>query len=226
MPDEAAACTAAAFVQPSCIPAEETEQSSVYARKQALQARLNWAQDDYVAGSRSGGGDYFVPWHVPFHRVEAAAAASKVRTGEASHHQSSALVAMPHAPSASHQPAAGTDVAGGISAAPLAKAERMEGKQAEQEGSEQFSRGLNEAAQEHGGSSPCTESGVASSRPDVSKSFLDGRVDEAKRTVVFKRYYHLYDKGELEGLVEQVPNVKLVSSFFDKSNWCAMFEKV
>ena len=75
-------------------------------------------------------------------------------------------------------------------------------------------------------SSPCPDSGVVSGRPNASEVFLDGQVDEAKRTVVFKRYYHLYDKGELEGLVEEVSCVQLVDSFFDKSNWCAIYEKV
>ena len=73
---------------------------------------------------------------------------------------------------------------------------------------------------------PCLQSGDMSGRPDASEVFLDGQVDEAKRTVVFKRYYHLYDKSELEGLVGEVPCVKLVDSFFDKSNWCAIFQKV
>ena len=102
----------------------------------------------------------------------------------------------------------------------------MRGKQTAREGSSQDSGVLSGPAQSHEGSSPNTEAGAAGSMPDVCEAFLDGKVDEAKRTVVFKRYYHLYDKGELEGLVEQVPSVKLLSSFFDKSNWCAIFENV
>ena len=55
--------------------------------------------------------------------------------------------------------------------------------------------------------------------------FTDGHVDKAKGTVVFKRYYHLFDKGELDHLVRQVPGVKIEGSFYDKSNWCTVFEK-
>ncbi len=167
-----------------------------------------------------------MPWHVPFHRVEAAAAAAKVRSGEASHHQSSAPTADSDVRPASHQPAAGADVAEGEAPAYSARTEQRGGKQNALEGSGHTSGVISEPAQSHEGSSPDVVAGMGSGQPDVSEAFLDGQIDKAKRTVVFKRYYHLYDKGELEGLVEQVPHVKLVTSFFDKSNWCAIFEKV
>ena len=51
-------------------------------------------------------------------------------------------------------------------------------------------------------------------------------VDKAKGTVVFRRFYHLFEPGELEGLVEAVPGVQLEASFFDKSNWCVVMRKV
>lgn len=51
-------------------------------------------------------------------------------------------------------------------------------------------------------------------------------VDAAKGTVVFQRYYHLFERGELDGLVQQVPGVRLVDSFYDRSNWCVVFERV
>ena len=58
------------------------------------------------------------------------------------------------------------------------------------------------------------------------EGFADGVVDAVKNTVVFKRYYHLFDEGELNGLVAALPGVRLTDSFYDKSNWCAVLEKL
>jgi hypothetical protein len=53
------------------------------------------------------------------------------------------------------------------------------------------------------------------------------RVDTAKGAVVFQRYYHLFEREELEGLVGSVGGARLVgSAFYDRSNWCAIFEKL
>ena len=52
-----------------------------------------------------------------------------------------------------------------------------------------------------------------------------GEVDECRGTVMFKRYVHLYDPGELEGLVGRARGVTFVRSVFDKDNWCVEFEK-
>ena len=38
-----------------------------------------------------------------------------------------------------------------------------------------------------------------------------------------KRYYHLFEEGELEGLVQQVAGTELLQSFYDKGNWCVVF---
>ena len=51
------------------------------------------------------------------------------------------------------------------------------------------------------------------------------RVDAAKGAVVYQRYYHLFEEGELQGLVAQVEGVGLVDAFYDRSNWCAVFGK-
>jgi alkylated DNA repair protein alkB family protein 8 len=51
------------------------------------------------------------------------------------------------------------------------------------------------------------------------------RLDAAKGAVVFQRYYHLFERGELEALVARVPGATLVDSFYDRSNWCAVFER-
>ena len=54
-------------------------------------------------------------------------------------------------------------------------------------------------------------------------SATGGVLDHSKGTVVFKRYYHLFEEGELEGLVQRVPGVRLEESFWDKGNWCCIF---
>lgn len=90
-------------------------------------------------------GDYFVPWHLPFHRAEAAAAAREANDG-----------ARQHA-------AAGEAAGAGAPAGP--------------------------------------------------------RLDGSKGAVVFQRYYHLFERGELDGLVRRLPGAALVDSFYDKDNW-------
>ena len=46
---------------------------------------------------------------------------------------------------------------------------------------------------------------------------------ESKRTVELQRYCHLFRKGELEALLEQVPGVRVERSYYDQSNWCVVF---
>jgi len=41
---------------------------------------------------------------------------------------------------------------------------------------------------------------------------------------VYKRFYHLFEEGELGALVNSVPGARTVEEFFDKSNWCVVFE--
>lgn len=43
--------------------------------------------------------------------------------------------------------------------------------------------------------------------------------------MVFKRYYHLFDEGELDLLILQVPGVRITDSFYDKSNWCVVYQR-
>ena len=58
-----------------------------------------------------------------------------------------------------------------------------------------------------------------------STSLANGAVDRQKGSVVFKRFYHLFDQGELEGLVAATPDLEVEKVFFDKSNWCCSFRK-
>lgn len=62
--------------------------------------------------------------------------------------------------------------------------------------------------------------------PDVPKHGvrLDG-VAGASGSVVYQRYCHVYAEGELEELVKQVHGLRLVESYYDRSNWCIVAQK-
>ena len=42
----------------------------------------------------------------------------------------------------------------------------------------------------------------------------------------FKRFYHVFEAGELDDLIEQVDSLKVIDSYYDQGNWCCIFEKV
>ncbi|XP_073844888.1 tRNA (carboxymethyluridine(34)-5-O)-methyltransferase alkbh8 [Musca autumnalis] len=42
----------------------------------------------------------------------------------------------------------------------------------------------------------------------------------------FLRYYHVFEENELESLIEEVHDIKLVKSYYDQGNHCAIFEKM
>ena len=115
-------------------------------------------EEDSVAS-----GDYFVPWHLPFHRAEVAAAAAAARGASGS--------------------AATTTSSGGTA----------------------------------GSSTPA--------RSAVPGATSVPRLDPGTGAVVFRRYYHLFEGGELEGLVAALPGAAVVDSFYDKDNWCVVFER-
>ena len=176
------------------------------------------------AGTQSGGGDYFVPWHVPFHRVEAAAAAARARGGESFAQQDSGPLAQPSEQSPSPEAAAAGAHANDGGAACILHSGR---KGLAHEASE-FIQTPGPLAEDGaaGGNDCAVDLDCASARAQVGHVFPDGRVDTVKGTVVFKRYYHLFDRGELDSLVHETPGVRLASSFYDKSNWCAIFQKL
>jgi len=41
----------------------------------------------------------------------------------------------------------------------------------------------------------------------------------------YLRYCHLYKKGEIEELLQNVPNIDIINSFYDSSNWCVIVKK-
>ena len=43
---------------------------------------------------------------------------------------------------------------------------------------------------------------------------------------VFHRFYHVFEKGELESLCSELNSVRIQSSYYDKGNWCVVLEKL
>lgn len=54
---------------------------------------------------------------------------------------------------------------------------------------------------------------------------LDG-VAGTGGSVVYQRYCHVYVEGELEQLVGKVDGLNVVDSYYDRSNWCVVAERV
>ncbi|KAL3688151.1 hypothetical protein R1sor_014460 [Riccia sorocarpa] len=52
------------------------------------------------------------------------------------------------------------------------------------------------------------------------------RKDDKKGAVVYNRYYHVFAEGELERLTSKVKGAVIVDSFYDKSNWCVILQKL
>ena len=164
-----------------------------------------------------------MPWHVPFHRVEAAAAAAKARSVEPIQQRESTFLAGNDEQQASPKLERTGNIAEDSGAAACMQQPRQtQDTQTRSDSSSEVDYSGEGAPKAIGG--PCPDSGAGSGL-DVKDVFADGQVDRVKGTVVFKRYYHLYDKDELDQLVNQVPGVKVISSFFDKSNWCTVFQK-
>lgn len=63
-------------------------------------------------------------------------------------------------------------------------------------------------------------------KPETQKpSESDVYVSEEKKAVVYKRYYHLFKHGELEGLIKAVEEVEIMSAYYDHANWCVILRK-
>ena len=50
-------------------------------------------------------------------------------------------------------------------------------------------------------------------------------VNEAKATLQYSRFYHLFVEGELRQLVGTVPGARVEELYFDHSNWCVVVQK-
>ena len=44
--------------------------------------------------------------------------------------------------------------------------------------------------------------------------------------MVYKRYYHVFYKGELENLVRSIPGLDIIESYFDHANWVVKLRKL
>ena len=53
----------------------------------------------------------------------------------------------------------------------------------------------------------------------MAEQFDGAEFDSKKNLVVFQRYCHMYRKGELESLCEQVPGLEVLESAYEKGNW-------
>ena len=45
-------------------------------------------------------------------------------------------------------------------------------------------------------------------------------------STTYHRFYHVFEEGELEELVECVEGLRIAETYYDQGNWCAIFEKV
>ncbi len=51
-------------------------------------------------------------------------------------------------------------------------------------------------------------------------------IDMEKKSVIYKRYYHVFKKGELESLLEKHSDIEILESYYDRENWCCKIRKI
>lgn len=82
------------------------------------------------------------------------------------------------------------------------------------------------AASSEGRAARDNSSGVVAPSPTAPRHGVrvDGLAGSAG-SVVYQRYCHVYAEGELERLVQRVNGLRLVESYYDRSNWCVVAER-
>ena len=51
-------------------------------------------------------------------------------------------------------------------------------------------------------------------------------MEDSKNSIVFDRYYHAFEEGELEGIVRAANcGMGVERAFYDKGNWCCVLVK-
>ena len=60
----------------------------------------------------------------------------------------------------------------------------------------------------------------------IDEQIGHGIIDETKRSVVLQRYCHVFVEGELEKLISDLKEMKIIQSFKDAGNWGVIAEKV
>lgn len=123
---------------------EEDASSGAAIQQQSVHQSVLAAESGKSGQAEGPSNDYFVPWHLPFHRAEAALQVLKVEKDQ--------------------------------------------------------------------------NTGSAAAAGSI-------RIDNTKQSVVFSRYYHVYEQFELDRLVESVPDAQVADSFYDKDNWCVVMQK-
>ncbi len=64
-------------------------------------------------------------------------------------------------------------------------------------------------------------------KPKEQDDMNSGKSESASNT--FLRFYHVFVEGELEELIKRSSfgsQIKITRSYYDKGNWCAIFEKL
>lgn len=101
-----------------------------------------------------------------------------------------------------------------------------------------FHSRLKPKATSEGAAAPCNDPGAAApsqaltpreSPTDDGRMALEaygGVFDESKRAVVFQRYCHVYQQGELRDLVATVSGVRVLDEYYDTGNHCMAVEKL
>ncbi|KAG0202280.1 tRNA methyltransferase, has a role in tRNA modification [Mortierella sp. GBA30] len=76
-----------------------------------------------------------------------------------------------------------------------------------------------------GPETPSTQTSETTSQPDVDKGDV-GLDSNPSGAPVYNRYYHLFQKGELEDLVLQTQKASIVQQGYDRDNWWCILEKI
>lgn len=72
---------------------------------------------------------------------------------------------------------------------------------------------------------PETAAAIQQVRDLSQQAEQHGEIIKEKNTVMFKRFYHVFEQNELSELVASVPGAVVLEVFYDKSNWCISFMK-
>lgn len=186
-------------------------------------------------GRGAEGSDFLVPWHVPFHRVEAGGLAAELLQKHTTASRSrdrdlrgpepsgdpdrvlgrrASIPGDPQEPRHVQDPPSSPALRGSKELACAPKS--ISGDSAPRQGGP---AGASRGPSAQDGAPP--PQGEAPRVPAVGAP----RLDPAKQSVVYSRYYHLFNQGELEGLVAEVPGARLVKAYYDKSNWCVIVQR-
>lgn len=60
---------------------------------------------------------------------------------------------------------------------------------------------------------------IESLGPDIIK-------DQKSNCMVYQRYYHVFKKGEIEQLINQIEDIEIEYSYYDHANWCCIVKKI